>query len=122
MCHYVGISLEEAKIPSGAEEGVYSPKQRNATTMPRYDPVAEIIHTSTELSAQTINAASYLTHFQDPEPSSSWETETILYGSFSGSVPRDLYTIYQNNDLDPLSLTGRSWKGSFYCTNRMFYH
>jgi hypothetical protein len=97
ICNHVGVSLGGAGTPSGDLQDTPTPTQHPAIT-PRYDPVAEIIR-SPQQPDQSGNQSGYLHPLHDPGPPPLWQTENSLYDSFSGSVPRDLYTIYQNNDL-----------------------
>ncbi|KAF3019912.1 hypothetical protein E8E15_003341 [Penicillium rubens] len=97
MCNHVGVSLGRAGTPSGDLQNTPTPTHHPAIT-PRYDPAAEIIR-SPQQPDQSGNQSGYLHPLRDPGPPPLWQTENSLYDSFSGSVPRDLYTIYQNNDL-----------------------
>ncbi|CAI7604070.1 unnamed protein product [Penicillium viridicatum] len=98
ICNHVGVSLDGASTALGDSQATPTPTQHAAIT-PRYDPVAEIIRTPTQQPDQRVNPSGYLHPLRATGLPPVRQTEDGLYDSFSGSVPRDLYTIHQNNDL-----------------------
>ncbi|KAJ5944920.1 hypothetical protein N7516_005088 [Penicillium verrucosum] len=97
ICNHVGVSLDGTNTASSDLQGTPTPTQHPTITS-WYDPVAEIIRSPTQQD-QSGNQSGYIHPLQDPGLLPLWQTENSFYDSFSGSMPRDLYTIYQNNDL-----------------------
>jgi proline utilization trans-activator len=99
MCNHIGVSVQERNVLPGPVQTRSSSTQQVAT--PPQTGMNRTPHATIRDLEQTLDDTSGypLPSLQISEQPPRWENDINLDDTFSGSDPRDVYTIYQSNDL-----------------------